>query len=123
MKPPDAAEPVLVAMANYTYQRTSAKSGTRKQRGEECHRTSVDGLEQRMPSEIKWQEFLRNDENKEQLLELITMHVFAENGRRLINTPFVITEGIKIYKILENDCFEGECNHEEADTRLVLLAL
>ena len=35
MKPPDVAELVLVAMVNDTYQRVSAKSGTRKQRGEE----------------------------------------------------------------------------------------
>ena len=81
----------------------------------------MDGLEQRMSSGIKWQEFLRNAENKEQLLELITMYVFAENGKRLINTPFVITEGNKNYGKLKNDCLEEE--YEEADTRLVLLAL
>ena len=81
----------------------------------------MDGLEQSMPSGIKWQEFLRNAENKELLLELITMYVFAENGKRLINTPIVITEGNKNYRILKNDCLEEE--YEEADTRLVLLAL
>ena len=52
MQPPGAAETVLVAMVNDTYQRVSAKCGTCKQRGEKYQRTSMDRLEQRMPSGI-----------------------------------------------------------------------
>ena len=70
-----------------------------------------------MPSGIKWHEFLRNAENKEQLLELIKRYVFDEKGQGLIKTPFVITVGDKIHKLQQNS------DQEEADTRLRLLAL
>ena len=68
-------------------------------------------------------EFLRNAENKEQLLELIKRYVFDEKGQRLIKTQFVITVCDKIHKLQQNSDQEEDCNHDEADTRLVLLAL
>ena len=52
-----------------------------------------------LPSGIKWYEFLRNAENKEQLLDLIIRYVFDEKGQRLIKTPFAITVGDKIHKL------------------------
>jgi len=83
----------------------------------------VEGYEQHMPSGMKWQEFLRNAENKEQLLELITKYVFSLKGRRLIDMPFIITVRNKIHRLNGSGNEEEECNHEEADTRLILLAL
>ena len=38
--------------------------------------------------------------------------------------PFIITAGNKNYKLLKSGMvLEEECNHEEADTRLIYLAL
>ena len=39
--------------------------------------------------------------------------MFAEKGRRLINTQFIITEGIKNYSVLENDFHEEECHQKD----------
>ena len=100
--PPDIAEAALLGMINDTYNKCSAKSGKRIQRGEEHLRTYVGGFPQHMSSGIKWHEVLRNAENKEQLLELIKGYVFAEKGRRLIKTPFVIAVGDKIHKLQQN---------------------
>ena len=92
-------------------------------RGEKIIKERTLRASSNMPSGTMWHEFLRNAENKEQLLELIKRYVFDDKGRRLIKTPFVITVGDKIHKLQQNSDQEEDCNHEEADTRLVLLAL
>ena len=121
--PPVVAEAVLVAVVNDTYKQFSVKSGTRKLRGNEAPRTFVEGYEQHMPSGIKWHEFLRNSANKEQLLELITKYSLSDNGRALLKTPFVITQGEKIYRLQNRTQLVKDCNHEEAVTRLIASAL
>ena len=73
MTPPDVAEAILVGMVNDTYQELSAKSSTRKRRGEELQRTYIEGIEQQMPTGIKWNEFLRNSKNKEQCTSIVAM--------------------------------------------------
>ena len=79
---------------------------------------------QQIPKAMMWQEFLRNGENKEQLIKLIKEFVFSEKGKRLVMKPFIITAGNKNYKLLKSGMvLEEECNHEEADTRLIYLAL
>ena len=76
-----------------------------------------------VPSGTKWQEFLSNDENKEALIMLITKYIETLPSQKLLERSFIITAGNQTYKF-EDGKKEvlHECNHEEADTRLVLHA-
>ena len=63
-----------------------------------------------------------NGENKEQLIKLIFEYVEKLNKKNLLGRP-IFTTGDQTYR-LENGQSDvlHECNHEEADTRLVLHA-
>ena len=73
-----------------------------------------------MPAAMKWNEFLRNAKNKEELINIIVKFIKSNKGRQLINSPFVVTVGSKIYRFQEGQEKVNECNHEEADTRIIL---
>ena len=120
--PPDVAECILFGMVNDTYNETSIKSNTRKKRGEEHLKTIIEGFEQHMPAGVKWNEFLRNGDNKNQLIKIILRFILSEEGKKLLRFPFIITSGDDIFRIDNGQQTEKKCNHEEADTRLILLA-
>ena len=65
----------------------SAKSGIRKTRGEGA-RTHVEGLMQHMPTGMKWQEFLGNSENKEDLITLLFLYV-EKLVEKVLKRPFI----------------------------------
>ena len=67
---PKLAEHLLVGMVNYTYRELSTKNKTRNQRGQDHIKTVIQGFEQHMPAGMKWNEFLRNANNKDELREL-----------------------------------------------------
>ena len=46
----------------------------------------------------------------------------SNKGRPLINSPFIVTARDKIYRFQNGQEKVNECNHEEADTRIILLA-
>ena len=46
----------------------------------------------------------------------------SNKGRQLINSPFTVTAGDKIYRFQVGQEKVHECNHEEANTRIILLA-
>ena len=46
----------------------------------------------------------------------------SNKGQKLINSPFIVPAGDKIYRFQESQEKVNECNHEEADTRIILLA-
>ena len=70
ISPPAISEATCFGMINDTYPDYSTKAGTRKKRGEGS-RVYVKGIKQHMPQGFKWQEFLGNNANKEELIELI----------------------------------------------------
>ena len=76
-----------------------------------------------MPTEVKWQEFLCVGENKEQLLLLLSGYVENLAKNQLLLMPLIFIAGDQTIR-LENgqDCVKIICNHEEADTRLILQA-
>ena len=76
-----------------------------------------------MPTEVKWQEFLCVGENKEQLLLLLSGYVENLAKNQLLLMPLIFIAGDQTIR-LENgqDCVKITCNHEEADTRLILQA-
>ena len=54
-----------------------------------------------MSAGMKWKKFLRNAENKEELINIIVKFVKSNKGWQLINSPFIATAGDKIYGFQE----------------------
>ena len=75
-----------------------------------------------MPAAMKLNEFLRNAKNKEELINIIVKFIKSNKGRQLINSPFNVTVRNKTCGFQEGQDKINECNHEEADTRMILLA-
>ena len=71
---------------------------------------------------MKWNKFLRNAKNKEELININVKFIKSNKLRQLINSPFIVTAENKIYRFEEGQEKINECNHEEADTRIILLA-
>ena len=46
----------------------------------------------------------------------------SKKGRQLIDSPFIVTSGDKIDRFQGGQDKVNEFNHEEADTRIILLA-
>ena len=97
----------------------------RRDRGEtiESKRVKIEGFEQHMLQGNQWQEFLCCSDNKNELISLIARYIFSTKGSGM-KYPFTFTADDKTFK-----CMSGQveiiftCNHDEADTRLVLHAL
>ena len=66
--------------------------------------------------------FVLNGENKEDLISLACSYYKYEEGGKLFKVPLLINSGEKTWKITRStiETFP-RCNHEEADTRLILL--
>ena len=121
--PPDAAECLLVGIVNDAYQEQSTKNNTQEKRGEGHTKTAIEGFEQHMPAGMKWNEFLRNAKNKEEFINIIMKFIKSNKDRQLINSPFIVTAGEKFYEFQEGQDKVNKCNHEEADTRIILLPI
>ena len=109
-------------MINDFYLDLSAKSSTRKQRGETTQEVHIEGFDQHMPLGLKWREFLKHSGNKEGLTEVICKYFKDGPGRKSLKSSFTVTSKGKIYTISKSGVTEVKCDHEEADTMLVLMA-
>ena len=97
------------------YRKESLKGHTREKRGKGSRRRV--GSNVALPG--NWQQFLRNDENKGELLGFLAKH-----ATQIETTKHVITTyGQDIISVLPRDSsFLAPCNHEEADSRMILHA-
>ena len=53
---------------------------------------------------------------------LYIQFIKSNKSRQLINLSFLVTVGDRIYRFQEGQDKTDECNHEEADTTIILLA-
>ena len=121
--PPRDCAPIGIGLISDTYPEKSAKGGTRSKRGESGPKVQIDSVHQHMLQGNKWQDFLHNGENKEELVRVIDEYLPTVEGRRLLTIPLVLTSGEKTSLVGDEGIRElFNCNHEEADTRLVLHA-
>ena len=123
VEPPKDSCPSLVGFINDTYREISIKNGIRilREAGRNKH---IDGFEQHMPQGLKWVEFLSNNFNKEELINLISQYLQSDDIRKSFTHPFIVTCGEGAYNIpAQGQITTSICNHEEADTRLVKHAL
>ena len=51
-----------------------------------------------MPADMKWNKFLRNAKNKEELINTIVKFIKSSKGWQLIYSRFIFTVGDKIYR-------------------------
>ena len=117
-------EPGTIVFCNDVYKEGSVKEGTRTDRGSAGPRTCVDGLEQHMLKGLKWQEFLHHKDNKNDLLHMFCEFLKQPKGRALIPCPVIINDEEHTYHISGHAAEHLlQCNHEEADTRLILHAI
>lgn len=96
----------------------SLKSSTRQKRGSGC-RIIVKGS---TPTPKNWQSFLRVDENKKELYDFLSDCISSLDtpGKELYCTKDIHVHASKD-SVIGTDI--APCNHEEADTRLILHAL
>ena len=124
VEPPKDSCPSYVGFINDTYKQISRKNGTRKFRGETGRNIHIDGFEQHMPQGLKWVEFLNNNFNKEELINLISQYLQSDDIRKSFTHPFIVTCGEATYNILsQRQITSSICNHAESDTSLVKHAL
>ena len=116
--------PTLVGIINDTYKSRSTKAGTRSERGDPGPRTHIQGTAQHMPQGLRWKELLHNIENKTDLIELLMKYMQSFECRSKLPCEFIVTSKEKTMKVSKATVQVLEdCNHEEADTRLVLHAI
>ena len=72
-----------IALINDVYKEGSIKDGTRDDRGISGPRTFLEGIDQRMLTGTKWDEFLHNKENKTDLISLL-FRVFKISGEGIL---------------------------------------
>ena len=112
-----------VHIVNDTYLEKRAKNDTRKKRGEPGPRVHLEGYDQNMLQGSKWHEFLHRNENKTDLIRLIARFL-KEDGCYTGAIPLVFTACNATFQVFNGSVHEMEkCNHEEANTRLILHAV
>ncbi len=92
-------------------------------RGESSERVHIESLEQKMPQGKSWQEFFHNDSNKDNLIRMATEFFQSAEGRKIPKTPLTITCKDEAWIISRSNVeILPRCNHEEANTRIILPA-
>ena len=121
---PQKEKPSCIGIINDTYKDKSVKEGTRQERGEQGPRVHVQSVDQRMLQGMRWEEFIHRGDNKEDLIAIISDFLQSPEGRSKLSCPFIVTSKEHTFKI---DSFGNrlmfDCNHEEADSRIVLHAI
>ena len=69
--------------------------------------------EQHIPA---WNKFFINDKTKEELINITVKFLKSNKGRELINSPYIVTAGDKIYRFQVGQGKVNERNHDEADS-------
>ena len=116
VEPPKGSEPTVIGFINDTYRKISIKHGTRKLRGEAERNKYSDGFEQHMPQGIKWNEFLCNSANKEELTKLISKYLQTDESRKRITHP-VRHGNIWRSNIHNSSCWRCHYNHVTTNKR------
>eukprot|EP00794_Sanderia_malayensis_P016352 gene16352-17996_t len=97
------------------------KQLTQLRRGTPGKRVYISSSQQSMPSGKAWQTFLHNSENKTELIHFLVE--FMKENRNLLRIPTIVTENEKSWLLTTKAVIQlDNCNHIEADTRLIYVA-
>ena len=108
VKPSKGSEPTVIGFINDTYRKIGIKNRTRKLRSEAGKNTYIDGFEQHMPQGIKWNEFLCNSANKEELTKLISNYLQTDELQTNHSSRY---SNIWRSNIHNSSCWRYHCNH------------
>ena len=122
IEPPQFSNPKIVGMINDTYFKDSIKEGTRRSRGTGGSKVSIEGFEQHMLKGLQWKEFLHRGDNKDELLASLVCCMKSKEGSMSLRYPYIVTCRDETFSLGTDVTLLHRCNHEEADTRLVLHA-
>ena len=113
----------LLGFIKDTYSVGSIKNMTRQKRLA-SFKFNITVFEKNMPQGNTWQELLNASKYKDQFIEMIKQYVLQfSSGILPRSIPFIMTSRKKENFILPTrNQVISPCNHEEADTRLVLHA-
>ena len=102
----------LLRFINYTYKIDSIKNMARQKRGTSSAKVNITGFEQNMPQGNNWQEFLKDSEYKDPLIEMMRQYVLEfVSGVLPRSSPFIIASRENEYSIspAENRCRHSSC--------------
>ena len=103
------------------YTRSHIKQLTQLRRGTPGKRVYISSSQQSMPSGKAWQTFLHHPENKTELIHFLVK--FMKENRNLLRIPTIVTENEKSWLLTTTAVIQlDDCNHIEADTRLIYVA-
>ena len=116
---------IEINIVNDQYFKYSITNNTRTKRSlsGDSIRVHIRSLDQKMIYGKEWESFFENGENKEELIKLACSFFKSDEGKRLFTIPLTINEGETVWKISDKKVTSlSKCNHEEADTRMVMYA-
>ncbi len=114
--------PLRLAIVFDSYKTSNIKQLTQLRRGMPGRRIFITSPHQSMPKQNEWSSFLHNPENKTELIHFLVSFL-KENRSHLIRVPTIVTENEKSWLITPTTITElDDCNHYEADTRLICVA-
>ena len=114
--------PLRLGIVFDCYKESNIKQLTQLRRGMPGRRVFITSPHQSMPKQNEWSSFLHNPENKTELIHFLVSFL-KENQSRLVTIPTIITENEKSWLLTPTRITELEdCNHYEADTRLICVA-
>ena len=106
---------------NDVYLAESTKESTRKGRGEAGANVKITSIDQKILTGMRYKEFLHNSRNKESLISIIARHLQTKDMK--LPFPMMVNDKFKTVYIDSEIAQMSDCNHEEADYRIVYHAL
>eukprot|EP00794_Sanderia_malayensis_P011674 gene11674-biopygen9344 len=125
MTPRKKANAISLNIVMDTYHKMSIKEGTRRCRGNTGPRVRIQGFHQKMPQGYSWEKLVHGSENKNDLIKLIFEYLKFPEDKARISLPVTVNNECQTWNIDQensNHTLALTCNHEEADTRMVLHA-
>ena len=121
--PASDSKPQQLGIIFDSYSKATMKELTQRRRGTPGRRTRITSSEQDMPKGKDWDSFLRNSENKTELMRFLVDYYKTDAVRSKLKVPLTVTEEDNTWLItqLKIEMLDS-CNHHEADTRLILHA-
>ena len=118
--PPKIVNPSSLMIIMDTYGKKRIKAMTQKRKGHSGRKVLINEKGQAMPKGKDWNTFLQSGDNKTELIKFLANHYKSDSFRSKLDIPLVFTESNNTWMITSQEVLLLEqCNHHEADTRVV----
>ena len=118
--PPKELLPAKLEIVMDTYGEGCIKEMTQKRRGTTNRKIVIGGADQAMPKAREWPEFLSDGDNKTELIRFIASYCRNQEFKSTLKVPLVITYEENAWLVTPEEVDKLQnCNHHEADTRII----